>query len=141
MLAPGDGSDYVQVIDARDLARFAVRVVEDDLSGAFNLVGPRITWAEFIQLLGAEHVVWVKTEILRSAGLTFHEQLPLFRPEHSARSSLMDVSNERARASGLTLTDPAITVRDTRAWSLGIDIAPTLSPEREAELIQIARQG
>jgi 2'-hydroxyisoflavone reductase len=141
MLAPGDGSDHVQVIDARDLARFTVKVIEDDLGGAFNLAGPRITWAEFLQVLGAKQVVWVNTEILQSAGLIFPEQLPLFRPEHGARSSLMDVSSERARAADLTLTDPAITVRDTRAWSLGIDTPLALPPEREAELIRIARQG
>src|SRR5262249_44862145 len=45
MLAPGDGSDHVQVIDARDLARFTVKVTENALGGAFNLAGPRITWA------------------------------------------------------------------------------------------------
>jgi 2'-hydroxyisoflavone reductase len=52
----------------------------------------------------------------------------------------MDVSNERARAAGLTLTDPATTLRDMRAWMQGRDLTPTLSPEREAELIRCARQ-
>ena len=43
MLAPGDGTDHLQVIDVRDLARFAVRVVEDERGGVFNLVGPRFS--------------------------------------------------------------------------------------------------
>jgi 2'-hydroxyisoflavone reductase len=141
VLAPGDGSDHVQVIDARDLARFVITVVENGLGGAFNMVGPRITWAEFMQALGAEHPVWVSTEILRASGLTFQEQLPMFRPEHGARSGLMDVSSEKAQAAGLILTDPAITVRDTRAWSLGANIPLALPPDREAELIRISRQG
>lgn len=140
ILAPGDGSDHVQVIDARDLARFTVKVVEDDLGGAFNLAGPRITWAEFLRLLGAEPLVWVSAATLRAAGVT-EADLPLFRAEQGVRSSLMDVSNEKARAAGLRLTDPAITARDTRAWSVGRDLPPALSPMREAELIQIARQG
>ena len=140
MLAPGDGSDHVQVIDARDLARFTVKVAQDNLNGAFNLAGPRITWAEFMQVLDAKNLVWVNTEIIKSANLSFLE-LPLFRPEHGARSSLMDVSNERAQAAGLTLTDPTITVRDTRAWSLTANLTFTLTPEREAELIRIALQG
>jgi 2'-hydroxyisoflavone reductase len=141
MLAPGDGSDHVQVIDARDLARFVVTVVKDNLGGAFNMVGPRITWAEFMQALGAKQPVWVSTEILQSAGLTFHEELPMFRPEHGERSGLMDVSNEKARAAGLILVDSAITVRDTRAWSLRADIPVALPPEREAELIREMRKG
>lgn len=139
MLAPGDGSDHVQVIDARDLARFTRTVIENDLAGVFNLAGPRLTWAEFMSALGAENIIWVAAEIIKSAGLTFLE-LPLFRPERGARSSLMDVSNERARTAGLTLTAPEVTARDTRAWIQGRDLTPALSPEREAELIRIARQ-
>jgi 2'-hydroxyisoflavone reductase len=140
MLAPGDGSDHVQVIDVRDLARFTRMVIESDLSGSFNLAGPRLAWAEFVRILGAENVVWVSSEIIKAAGLTFVE-LPLYRPELGALSGLMDVSNERARAAGLTLTEPETTVRDVRAWILGNDLTPALSPEREAELILIARQG
>ncbi|MFN8179255.1 MAG: NAD-dependent epimerase/dehydratase family protein [bacterium] len=139
MLAPGDGSDHVQVIDVRDVARFARTVIEDDRGGAFNLAGPRITWAQFMMLLGAENLVWVPSEILDAAGVTWME-LPLFRPEQGERSSLMDVSQERAREAGLTLTDPEVTVRDTRAWISGTQLTPALSPQREAELIRSARQ-
>ena len=141
MLAPGDGSDHVQVIDARDLGRFAVTVVENQLAGAFNLAGPRITWAEFMRYLGAENPVWVSTVTLRSAGLDFLDHLPLFRRDGCARSSLMNVSSAKAKAAGLALTSPAITVRDTRAWSLTAEIPVALPPEREAELIRISRQG
>ncbi len=139
MLAPGDGSDHVQVIDVRDVARFTRTLIENDLGRAFNLAGPRLTWAEFLDLLGAERVVWVASDILRAAGLTSLE-LPLYRPERGPLGSLMDVSSERARAAGLTLTDPQGTGMDTRHWLS--DRVPTLalSPEREAELIRIARQ-
>ena len=139
MLAPGDGTDHVQVIDARDLARFVVTVINNELCGDFNVVGPRITWAEFMTVLDTRNVVWVNADILRSAGLSFLE-LPLFRPEHGERSSLMDVSSERARAAGLTLTDAAVTVRDTRAWGKGLGLPYALPKEREAELIASARE-
>lgn len=57
------------------------------------------------------------------------------------RSSLMHVSNERAVAAGLTLTDPAITVRDVRIWLCGKDQSPALSPEREAAFIEMSRSS
>lgn len=139
MLAPGDGSDHVQVIDVHDLARFARTVIESDIGGVFNMSGPRLTWAEFLRVLGAQNLVWVRAEILQSAGLTFVE-LPLFRPEYGARSGLMDVSNERARAAGLTLTDPEVTAQDVRRWLQGQDLPLALSPEREAALIRSARE-
>jgi 2'-hydroxyisoflavone reductase len=140
MLAPGDGSDHLQVIDVRDLARFVRRVAEAPLHGTFNLAGPRLTWAAFMAILGAGPIVWVPTAIIERTGLS-SDELPLFRPEHGARAGLMDVSSERARAAGLTWTDPALTARDVRAWCMGQRRAPALSPQREAELLHLARQG
>ncbi len=139
MLAPGDGGDHVQVIDARDLARFTRRVVEADIGGAFNLAGHRFTWTEFMNELRARNIVWVPHNFIKSAGVTEFE-LPLYRPERGPRSSLMHVNNASAVAAGLTLTDLATTVKDTRAWLQGRNMpTPPLSPAREAELIRMAR--
>ena len=138
MLVPGDGSDYVQVIDAGDLARFTQTVCENGLDGSFNLAGPRLTWAEFATTLGAQNIVWVPKEIFTAAKLTEFE-LPLYRPAGGPRSSLMHVSNERAVAVGLTLTDPAVTVMDVKSWLQGTALSPALSPEREAALIKMSR--
>jgi 2'-hydroxyisoflavone reductase len=140
MLAPGDGSDYVQYIDARDVARFTQTVCENGLDGSFNLAGPRLTWAQFVSILGARNIVWVSKEVLSAAGVTEFE-LPLYRPVGGPRSSLMHVSNARAVAAGLTLTDPAVTVMNVRRWLRGRDQSPALSPEREAALIQMSRSS
>ena len=140
MLAPGNGSDHVQVIDARDVAKFASLVIEQELTGAFNLAGPRLTWADFVRTLGAERVAWVAAEVLPAAGLTEFE-LPLFRTNRGPRSGLMEVSSERAQAAGLVLTSPEETVRWVRAWVQGRERAPALSLEREAELIRQALGG
>ena len=139
MLAPGDGSDHLQVIDVRDVARFVVTVIERELAGAFNLAGPRVTWARFIMMLGARNIVWVDAPTLLAAELSFNE-LPLFRPERGARSGLMDVSNERALAAGLTLTEPEVTLGDVSESLRGHEPSAALSPRREAALIATARQ-
>jgi 2'-hydroxyisoflavone reductase len=134
MLAPGDGSDHLQVIDARDVARFARTVLENDLGGTFNLAGPRKSWVEFIRILGARNIVWVPAEMIKSAGLNFMD-LPLYRPERGPLSGLMDVSNDRARTAGLRLTELEATVADTRAWLEGRDATLALTPQLERELI------
>lgn len=142
MLAPGDGRDHVQFIDVRDVARFARVAVEADLDGPFNLAGPRMTWREFIRVIGAEPaatLVWTPAAVIRAAGVD-EFALPLFREERGPRAGLMDISNERATAAGLTLMPPADTARDTRAWLSGRPWTPLLSAEREAELIAIARR-
>ncbi len=138
MLAPGDGSDHLQVIDVRDIARFSRLAIETNLNGIFNLAGPRFTWAEFMKILDARESIWVASETINSIGVSEFE-LPLFRPEGGRYSGLMDVSNERALSAGLTLTDPKITARDVRTWLSEKEIAPLFLPEREAELIRLSR--
>ena len=138
MLAPGDGSDHLQFIDARDVARFVGAVIARNLAGCFNLSGRRLTWGEFVRALGATNVIWVPAPILQAAGLTFID-LPLYRPERGPYSGLMEVSNERACAAGLRLTELSETIADTRAWLAGQEQTPALSPDRERELIARAR--
>src|SRR5690606_15718056 len=98
-----DGQDFLQVIDAGDVARFARQACENSLSGCFNLAGPRLTWAEFLSLLGVREPVWIPLEFLRAHGLTEFD-LPLYRRVGSPRSGLMHVANDRAVSAGLTLT-------------------------------------
>src|SRR3954449_2248585 len=40
VLAPGDPSDPVQIIDARDLAEWTIRMVENGATGIYNACGP-----------------------------------------------------------------------------------------------------
>ena len=138
MLTPGDGSDFLQVIDVRDLSRFTRTVIENDLSGAFNLSGPRFTWTDFVKILGVQNPVWVPAEIIASKAVTEY-QLPLYRAAGSVRSGLMHVDNGRAVKAGLTLTAPEVTARDTRAWISGRQIVPLFPPELEENLIRISR--
>jgi 2'-hydroxyisoflavone reductase len=138
VLAPGSGQDHVQVIDARDLARFAVKVVEDGIGGVFNLAGPRLSWAEFMTVLDVTTPVWVRPADLKAHELGFAE-LPLYLPDNDAQGGLMDISHDRAVAAGLTLSDPAVTARDTRAWSQDADLRYALTPEREAEVLAAVR--
>lgn len=83
-LAPGDGSDFVQVIDARDFARFTVRVLEEDRPGTFNLAGPRLTWQEFVNVVQEAtgvraEPIWAGQEALKARGVAWYE-LPIWIP-------------------------------------------------------------
>ncbi|WP_022800109.1 NAD-dependent epimerase/dehydratase family protein [Deinococcus ficus] len=136
VLAAGADADFMQVIDARDLARFAVTAVEERLSGVFNMAGPRVGWREFLAMQGAADVHWTTPEALERAGVEFTE-LPIYLPANGEQGGIMDVSNDRARAAGLTLTDPLATAQDTRAWSTPRDTVYSFTPEREAEVLAL----
>lgn len=139
MLAPGDGTDHVQVVDGRDLARFVVTVLEKNLPGAFNMAGPRLTWAEFMKIIEAKNIVWVNNKIIQASGIDTNE-LPMYRPEQGTYAGIMDVNISKASAVGFKLTDPKITFQDTRAWSLSADIKPALTAEKEAKLVRAAKE-
>ena len=50
VMVPGDGTDPVQIIDARDLAEWVVRLAEDRVTGTYNATGPRspLTMGEMV---------------------------------------------------------------------------------------------
>jgi 2'-hydroxyisoflavone reductase len=137
MLAPGDGSDHVQFIDARDVARFTKLVCEKSLQGSYNLAGPRLTWTKFMAVLDAQNVVWVPSSIIEGTGVT-EFKLPLYRPTGSPKSNLMYVSNERAVQAGLALTDTKDTANHVRSWLPNCTLRPALSRKFEAALIRMA---
>ncbi len=88
--------------------------------------------------LGANNLIWVPAEIISAIGVSEYE-LPLFRPAGGPRSSLMHVDNSSAVQAGLTLTDPAMTVRAVRTWLANHDLPPAMSSELEAQLIRQSR--
>lgn len=104
---PGDGSDWLQLVDVRDVARFIRITIEDDLAGAFNLAGPRLRWREFVQALGVARPRWER--VSRPDFRT----TPLYRPAGTRYAALMDVSSARAEAAGFRARPAAETVRDT----------------------------
>lgn len=138
VLVPGDGTDHVQVVDARDLARFAVTAIERDTPGIFNIAGPRLTWAAFVAALGTSSPVWVQADLLSAAGLTFAE-LPLYVRDGSDRAGAMRVAHEAATAAGFTLTDVSTTIADTRRWLSEHPMTPVLTADREADVIAMSR--
>ncbi len=138
VLVPGDGSDHVQVIDARDLARFSVAVVERNIPGVFNVAGPRVTWSTFVAALGISSPVWVSAEMIGIAGLTFAD-LPLYVPDGSGNAGAMHVSHAAATDAGLTHTDVAVTIADTRTWLRRHPMTPVLTADREADIIAMSR--
>jgi len=102
---PGDGSDWLQLVDVRDVARFVATVVERDLGGAFNLAGPRARWREFVEALGVSRPRWAPVDNPQ------FRTTPLYRPAGTRFATLMDVSSARAEAAGFRPRSAAETVR------------------------------
>jgi nucleoside-diphosphate-sugar epimerase len=123
VLAPGDPSDRVQVIDVRDLAGWIVLLAERRARGVFDAIAdpapiramlddvaagcgarPRWRWASHAQLEGIGVTPWMGPR-----------SLPLWlpRPEYDGMMAHLAAP---ARAAGLTVRPIAHTARDTLAW-------------------------
>lgn len=119
VLAPGDGSDAVQIIDVRDLTEWVVRLAETGTYGSFNGVGPgsRMSMSGMLHGIRATtaspvRLTWVPSAFLREQGVQPYSDMPIWIPG----DPLSFVDNTRAMSAGLTFRPLADTVSDTLAW-------------------------
>lgn len=140
MVAPGAPQRPLQLIDARDLAAFAVELTAAGATGTYNAVGEDLTWGQMLAAccaLGPDATpVWVPDAQLLSAGVD-ESQLPLWIPETDpAGAGFMRIDGTRAVAAGLRRRPIEQTARDTHA-ALRPDDGPGLDAALEARLIAV----
>lgn len=150
VLAPGRPGLPVQFIDARDLADFTVRMVEEGRAGTYHATGPNrpLTMGELLEaakdVSGSDATfAWASDEFLTRQGVGAWMEAPLWAPEAEA-PGLGTVNCQKAFASGLTFRPLAETIRDTLAWRAtqpaDKEWPAGLKPEREAELLAAWRK-
>jgi 2'-hydroxyisoflavone reductase len=120
VLAPGDGSDLVQIIDARDLSEWMIRLVEQGVSGTYNALGPKQP-RRFDELLHGIKAVttsdatftWVDTDFLTQHDVRGYREMPVWQPSRGSFAGFgrFDISKEVAL--GLTFRPLAVTAKDT----------------------------
>jgi 2'-hydroxyisoflavone reductase len=122
VLAPGDGSDPVQLVDVRDLGAFLVRLVEANANGAYNATGPaqRLATRDFMAAClppgAASALFWIPFDFLEAQGISPWSDLPAWVPARGEHLGFAQLSNARARAAGLAFRPLSETARDTLAW-------------------------
>src|SRR5881394_1966009 len=145
VLAPGSPNDPVQFIDARDLAEWTIRMVENSETGIHNATGPAKPLGIGGMLDGIKQAeksnatfTWVNEEFLAQQKVEPWSDMPVWTGKDSG---LARTNINRALAKGLTYRPLADTARDTLAWfkSLPQDrqskLRAGLTPEREAEVL------
>jgi 2'-hydroxyisoflavone reductase len=145
VLAPGTSGDPVQFIDARDLAEWTIRMVENCETEIYNATGPTKplgigNMLEEIKgaLQSDAKFTWLPAEFLKQQKVEAWSDMPVWAGDELG---LAHTKIDRARAKGLTFRPLAETARDTLAWfkSLPQDrqskLHAGLTPEREAEAL------
>jgi 2'-hydroxyisoflavone reductase len=120
VLAPEQRAAPIQLIDARDLARW---VLSTPAAGAFNAIAPPgwATWEELLEQCRATvnpsaRLRWVDGARVAAALEDPWTQLPLWPAPVPEAAAIYGVAAGRAHAAGLTHRPLAATVADTWAW-------------------------
>jgi 2'-hydroxyisoflavone reductase len=145
VLAPGNPGDPVQFIDARDLAEWTIRMVENRKTGIYNATGPAKPLEIGNMLNGIKDALhssakftWLPADFLKQQKVEAWSDMPVWAGDELG---LARTKIDRALAKGLTFRPLADTSRDTLAWfkSLPQDrqskLRAGLTPEREAEVL------
>src|SRR6476469_9993713 len=132
VLAPGDPSDPVQFIDARDLAEWTIRMAEDGETGIYNATGPAKELGVGGMLDGIKTALnsnatftWADAEFLKQQKGEAWSDMPVWAGDELGLSR---TNISRALAKGLTFRPLADTARDTLTWF------KAQKPERQAKL-------
>lgn len=148
VLAPGDGSDPVQFIDARDLAEWTVRMAESRTFGVFNATGPDYGMRTDAMLYGMRAVTtagaqptFVPAEFLAEHQVAPWSDMPVWVPGTGESAGFARISIARALAAGLTFRPLADTTADLLAWYAGqpaerkAQVRAGISAEREKAVL------
>jgi 2'-hydroxyisoflavone reductase len=140
VLAPGDPTDPIQLIDARDLGRWLVLLLDRSITGTYHAVNPAPPYGfgQMLDDIAAEvappgtELTWVDSEFLVAEGIN-GAMLPLW--DEGESDSLNAADPAAAFAAGLAPRPLRQTVAQMRAAGETAPPGGHLTAAREAELL------
>lgn len=158
LLAPGSPKDRIQIIDARDLAAFALDTIERRVYGTFNLVSPpgMFTMGDVVSesIRAARSLakpspppraVWGNAAFLEKQKVEGWTDMPVWLNAQGNEAAFAATSSALALKEGLKITPLRKTVTDTLEWHLKrpeaerTKLKAGMDPQREQEVLQALR--
>lgn len=146
VLAPGAPSDPIQIIDARDLAEWTIRMVEQGATGPFNAVGPKskLTMGHMLDDMkkttnSDARFTWVDDKFLTDQKII--DDIPIWTSTHGPEIGYSTVNIDKAVSHGLTFRPLSDTTRATLEWfrkqtpDRQLKMRAGFSAQREAEVL------
>lgn len=150
VLAPGSGENFVQLIDARDLSEWIVKMIEENETGIFNATSKpfELTFEKFLEEMRAvagsdAEFVWAGEKFLAENAVASWSEMPFYLPEsdESARNFLT-MNVDKALSKNLKFRALRDTILDVLSWrkSQNFEMKAGISAEREKELLDKLRK-
>jgi len=146
VLAPGAPADPIQIIDARDLAEWTIRMVEQGATGPFNAVGPKtkLTMGHMLSDMkktthSDARFTWVTDKFLTDQKII--DDIPIWTSTHGPEIGYSTVNINKAVSKGLTFRPLSETTRATLEWfrkqppDRQMKMRAGFSAQREAEVL------
>jgi 2'-hydroxyisoflavone reductase len=146
VLAPGTPADPIQIIDARDLAEWTIRMVEQSTVGSFNAVGPKskLSMGRMLDDIkkatnSDARFTWVDDKFLTSEKII--DDIPIWTSPHGTEIGYSTMNINKAVSKGLTFRPLSDTTRATLDWfrkqptSRQLKMRAGIKTEREAEVL------
>ncbi|MGH7503106.1 MAG: NAD-dependent epimerase/dehydratase family protein [Longimicrobiales bacterium] len=148
VLAPGTPADPTQIIDARDLAEWTIRMAENGETGIYNATGPEQPRPIGDMLNGIKSAIgsnatftWVNQEFLREQQVRGWSEMPVWVPLSDENRAFMQVSVAKALEQGLSYRPFDVTARETLAWCTSrpaerqANLRAGIDPEKEQHVL------
>ena len=149
VLAPGDPSDPVQIIDVRDFTEWMIRMAETGHTGVYNGVGPATPRPMAELLYGIRAVTtaettftWVNHDFLVRIGIRPYSDMPVWMPPIDGRQGFARFDLTPEIEAGLTFRPLAVTTVDTLEYHFSrpaerqAELRAGISAEREAQVLE-----
>jgi len=123
VLAPGTPDDPVQIIDARDLAEWVIRMVEQGTVGTFNATGPayKLSIGKMLNEIKAATksnatFTWADADFLKEQKVRPWADMPTWVPPRGESIGFSQINVQKALSKGLTFRSIGDTTTATLAW-------------------------
>ena len=151
VLAPDRPDAPIQIIDVRDLSKFIIKLVEEEISGVFNATGPDYKLSLGKMLETCKQVSksgatfrWAPVEFLNQNNVAPWSDLPAWLPDSGESAGFAQVNVSKAIHAGLKFRPLEDTVHDTLEWASTLpadhEWLAGLNQEREDELLRLLNE-
>lgn len=146
ILTPDRPDAMTQIIDARDLSDFIIKLSDHNISGVFNATGNSITLNtifETCKRISKSNAVfkWAPVKFLEEHHVSPWSDMPAWLPETGENAGFSQVDVSKALHAGLAFTPLADTIKAIYDWEFehpeGYELKAGLKPEREKELLEL----
>ena len=119
-IAPGTGTEHVQIIDAKDVGRFVIHCIQWSLYGVFNLTGESLPFRAFLDACrsatGSDaEFVWIPEDFLHEQDPHFERFFPLWL-SNKGPQGFFQINGDKAINLGLQRRSFQETAADVLQW-------------------------